>query len=143
MWRDFDTVRTVLPYVLMAIFACGSLAACFLLLRALKSLQKKLVRQEEDLKSATSTWANSLSALGKQMEVMEDAARHPSADGNAAIRRKVLKMHRLGGSVEQIARALRLSKGEVMLLLKVHTIILRPFEKSSAEGHRPLMEQKA
>ena len=37
-------------------------------------------------------------------------------------------MHRLGQSPDRIAGSLRLPKGEVDLLVKVHRIVMRPYE---------------
>ena len=47
---------------------------------------------------------------------------------NNTLRSKVLKMHRLGQSPDRIAGALRVPKGEVDLLVKVHKIVMRPYE---------------
>jgi len=55
----------------------------------------------------------------------------PAATGNSVnntLRSKVLKMHRLGQSPDRIAGALRVPKGEVDLLVKVHKIVMRPYE---------------
>ena len=82
--------------------------------------------------------------MGKEIESIAEVAKHPYTDSDANVtRRKVLKMHRLGSSVEQIAKALRLSKGEVMLLLKVHTIILRPVERTAGGRDTLAIEQKS
>jgi len=52
---------------------------------------------------------------------------------DTTVRSKVLKMHRQGQSSEQIAANLRLSRGEVDLLVKVHQMELRSFgEPASA-----------
>ena len=117
---------------------------CVLLFRRVKKLQKQVAGNQEELRSATATWANSLAAVGRQMEIIE-SAKGPStgSDASAATRRKVLKMHRLGSSVDQIARTLRLSKGDVILLLKVHTIILRPFAQAPGDRLQTAMEQKS
>jgi hypothetical protein len=44
------------------------------------------------------------------------------------LRSKVLKMHRLGQPADRIAGSLRVPKGEVDLLVKVHQIVMRPYE---------------
>ena len=38
-------------------------------------------------------------------------------------------MHRLGQSPDRIVGALRVPKGEVDLLVKVHKIVMRPYEE--------------
>jgi hypothetical protein len=48
---------------------------------------------------------------------------------NGTVRSKVLKMHRLGQSPERIADNLRVPQGEVDLLVKVHQIVMRPYEQ--------------
>ena len=47
---------------------------------------------------------------------------------NTTLRSKVLKMHRMGQSMDHIADSLRVPKGEVDLLVKVHRIVMRPYE---------------
>jgi hypothetical protein len=65
-----------------------------------------------------------------------------SAGSNATMRAKVLKMHRLGQSVDQISSTLRLSRGEVLLLLKVHKIVLRTFEADQKDAEMPIFDIK-
>jgi hypothetical protein len=48
---------------------------------------------------------------------------------NNTLRSKVLKLHRLGQSPDRIAGSLRVPKGEVDLLVKVHKIVMRPYEE--------------
>ena len=48
---------------------------------------------------------------------------------NNTLRSKVLKMHRLGQSADRIAGSLHVPKGEVDLLVKVHKIVMRPYEE--------------
>jgi DNA-binding NarL/FixJ family response regulator len=139
-----EGIRIFLQYGLPALMVGGSSALSILLLNRMKELQGKVVRGEEELKSATATWMRSVAAMGKEIEGISEAVKHPCSESVAsATRRKVLKMHRLGGSVEQIAKALHLSKGEVMLLLKVHTIILRPVEPTAGGRDTVALEQKS
>src|ERR1019366_4063292 len=48
---------------------------------------------------------------------------------NNTLRSKVLKLHRLGQSPDRIAGSLRVPRGEVDLLVKVHKIVMRPYEE--------------
>jgi hypothetical protein len=139
-----EAARIFVLYGLPALFVCGAVSLTALLLSRVKQLHEGVIRGEEELKSAKATWAQSLAAMGKEVEGIAEAARQPSPDpgASAVTRRKVLKMQRLGSSADQIAKALRLPKGEVMLLLKVHTIILRPFEQGADRLEFPEMEQK-
>lgn len=50
---------------------------------------------------------------------------------NNTLRSKVLKLHRLGQSPDRIAGTLHVPKGEVDLLVKVHQIVMRPYEEVS------------
>jgi hypothetical protein len=55
-----------------------------------------------------------------------------TATGNSVsnnLRSKVLKLHRLGQPLDRIAGSLRIPKGEVDLLVKVHQIVMRPYEE--------------
>ncbi len=63
---------------------------------------------------------------------------------NNTLRSKVLKMHRLGQSPDRIAGALRVPKGEVDLLVKVHKIVMRPYEEVvlAPMGEKPLKNLK-
>lgn len=142
LWME--AARIFVLYGVPALIAAGSVILSVLLLRRMRLLHSKLLRGEEELKSATATWARSLAAMGKEVETIAEAAKHPATDSgaSAATRRKVLKLHRLGNSAENIAQALRLSKGEVILLLKVHTMILRPFEQPPEEREIAVLGQK-
>ena len=51
---------------------------------------------------------------------------------NSTNRSKVLKMHRLGQSPEQIATNLRLPRGEVHLLVKIHEIAMKSYNERPA-----------
>ncbi len=51
---------------------------------------------------------------------------------NTTLRGKALKMHRMGQSAERIAENLRVPKGEVELLVKVHQIVMRPYENEGS-----------
>ena len=56
------------------------------------------------------------------------AAATPEKSGvNSTNRSKVLKMHRLGQSPEQIAANLGIPRGEVNLLVKIHEVAMRSF----------------
>jgi len=53
----------------------------------------------------------------------------PGNNVNSTLRSKVLKLHRLGQCPDRIAGSLRIPKGEVDLLVKVHKIVMRPYEE--------------
>ena len=68
-------------------------------------------------------------AVADQPETTASQAR---AGLNGTNRSKVLKMHRLGQSPEQIATNLRLPRGEVHLLVKIHEIAMKSFNERPA-----------
>jgi hypothetical protein len=53
---------------------------------------------------------------------------------SGAARGRVFKLHRAGQASSDIARKLRLSKGEVELLIKAQRIVMRPYEDGVAAG---------
>jgi hypothetical protein len=71
---------------------------------------------------------HSVGSLGSSAAVSALPAA-PGSSVNSTLRSKVLKMHRLGQSPDRIAGALRVPKGEVDLLVKVHKIVMRPYEE--------------
>ena len=75
-----EAARLFVIYALPAIVGCGSVGFCVLLLRRLQQLQSKVVRGEEQFRTATATWTRSLAALGKEIENIEVAAKHLSGD---------------------------------------------------------------
>src|SRR5206468_1341332 len=118
-------------YVLPWTVAIGTLALFFRVLRWTKYLETRLMNAEKDLRTETATALQRLTSLESEVAATSDEQTKaaPSSGGTSVTTRaKALKMHRLGKSVEQIASLLRLPRGDVILLLKVHGIVLRTFE---------------
>jgi hypothetical protein len=123
---------TLLPYMALAL-------NLFLVLGLFVGLNKslwKLRRRMAKLEAKSVQLSEAIQdAIGKISQVEENHTEQtPSlgatlGDGlNTTLRSKVLKMHRLGQSSDRIAGTLRVPKGEVDLLLKVHRIVMRPYE---------------
>ena len=55
----------------------------------------------------------------------------PNSGLNTTTRSKILKMYRMGQPVEQIAEALKVPRGEVELLVRVHEIAMKAFREVS------------
>ena len=72
---------------------------------------------------------HSVGSLGSNAGAASASSAAPGNSVNSTLRSKVLKMHRLGQSPDRIAGALRVPKGEVDLLVKVHKIVMRPYEE--------------
>jgi hypothetical protein len=83
-------------------------------------LKTRILEMERDLEQADS-------ALRSGAATTPPPATGPSV--NNTLRSKVLKMHRLGQSADRIAGNLHVPKGEVDLLVKVHKIVMRPYEE--------------
>ena len=105
-------------------------------------LRARAGKQDKTLQTETARLAAEIAELKGQILELEQtsttiASSVPSsvpasATGNSVnntLRSKVLKMHRLGQSPDRIAGALRVPKGEVDLLVKVHKIVMRPYEE--------------
>lgn len=124
-----EALRIFVVYALPGTVAIGTLVLFFRVLGRMKHLEARL-NSSEALKSDIAGLSSGLTNLKREMaEAPEEREKtDPGAGATAAMRAKALKMHRLGQSAEQIASTLRMSKGDVILLLKVHGIVLRAFE---------------
>ena len=134
---------TLLPYLTV-------IANLVLVLGVLLSLNQRVVqlrartgKQEKALETEITRLSAEITELKGQMLEMEQTAANSLATGTAGsgsgaatgnsvnntLRSKVLKLHRLGQSPDRIAGSLRVPKGEVDLLVKVHKIVMRPYEE--------------
>jgi hypothetical protein len=131
---------TLLPYLTVAanlVLVLGILLGLNQRVQQLRALSGK---QEKTLETETARLSAEITELKGQILELEQADNSLSsatASGSVAVtgnsvnntlRSKVLKMHRLGQSPDRIAGALRVPKGEVDLLVKVHKIVMRPYE---------------
>jgi hypothetical protein len=108
------------------------------LARTVEKLRSRLAKLEAQVQQATDLSAR-ISGLNLRIEELESSggARAEALPGkpgalSGTVRSKVLKMHRLGQPAERIADNLRVPKGEVDLLVKVHQIVMRPYERAPA-----------
>ena len=124
-----ESLRIWLTYALPLLMALGVGIVFIRVLTRLNKLDGRISRTEQDLRNETSTLSRSLGAFKGEMETLQAAEKAPAAGAlNAATRAKILKLHRLGRPVEQIATSLHLPKGEVAMLLKVHAMVMRTLE---------------
>lgn len=127
----------LLPYLGLGISIMVFLGLFFQLARTIERLRIRLGACESQLLQA-SELSNGINGLSRRMEDLESgASTGQSAMGkggslNGTVRSKVLKMHRLGQAPERIADHLKVPKGEVDLLVKVHQIVMRPYEEAPA-----------
>lgn len=126
----------LLPYLGLGISLMVFLGLFFQLSRTLEKHRIRLGTCESQLLQAGEAGAR-IAELLRRIEDLESAgplSQTPAGKGgslNGTVRSKVLKMHRLGQGPERIADHLRVPKGEVDLLVKVHQIVMRPYEEPS------------
>ena len=128
----------LLPYIAIGISLIVFLGLFFQLARTVEKLRSRLGKLESQAQQASELSAR-ISGLNLRIEELEstggprpEALTGKPAALNGTVRSKVLKMHRLGQPPERIAENLRVPKGEVDLLVKVHQIVMRPYEQAPA-----------
>ncbi len=146
-----QAIGIFLQYVLPAAISLAALPLFLKMMGRIQRLEAQIARTGEEMKAEGASLTKGLATLRTEMEAAAEAApagpssagsSATSAGSNATMRAKVLKMHRLGQSVDQIASTLRLSRGEVLLLLKVHRIVLRTFEADQKDAEMPIFDIK-
>jgi len=126
----------LLPYIAIGISLIVFLGLFFQLGRTVEKLRSRLGKIEAQVQQATDLSAR-ISGLNLRIGELESSG-GPRAEAltgkpgalSGTVRSKVLKMHRLGQPADRIADNLRVPKGEVDLLVKVHQIVMRPYEQS-------------
>jgi hypothetical protein len=127
---------TLLPYLTVAANLIVVLGVLFTVSQRVRQLRGRAAKHEAALQSETTRLSAEITELKTKIESLEEpgqsllpAGTAGAANGvNSTLRSKVLKMHRLGQSPERIAGSLRLPQGEVDLLVKVHRIVMRPYQ---------------
>ncbi|MGA2595738.1 MAG: hypothetical protein ABSH09_01875 [Bryobacteraceae bacterium] len=139
-----QAIGIFLQYVLPAAISLAALPLFLRTLGRIQRLEAQIVRNSEEVKAEAASLSKALATLKSEVDATAEAAPAVplSAGSNATMRAKVLKMHRLGQSVDQISSTLRLSRGEVLLLLKVHKIVLRTFEADQKDAEMPVFDIK-
>jgi hypothetical protein len=133
---------TLLPYLTVAGNLLLVLGVLLGLNQRVRQLRTRTGKQEKTFQTETARLATEIAELkGRILELEQtdnSIAPATAATGSAPVtgnsvnntlRSKVLKMHRLGQSADRIAGSLRVPKGEVDLLVKVHKIVMRPYEE--------------
>ncbi len=133
---------TLLPYLTVAANLALVLGVLLGLNQRVRQLRTRTGKQEKTLETETARLSAEIAELkGRILELEQTdnsigsgavSAGSATATGNNVnntLRSKVLKMHRLGQSADRIAGSLRVPRGEVDLLVKVHKIVMRPYEE--------------
>jgi hypothetical protein len=126
-------LHPVTTYAALAV-GIGLCLALFLRLKmGLRSIEKKLQRGGDDLRSLCDTLKERVEQL--QMELQEAQEQLKLSAGSPAKslininkRTQALRLHRSGEPPQRIAAALGMTRGEVDLLIKVQSIVRNSYE---------------
>jgi hypothetical protein len=134
---NLQLLVALLPYLSLGVSIIVFLGLFCELSRRIQKLGDRISKLEPRIYESTAK-SNEINVLERRLEELESgaAAGEPAAARprslNGTVRSKVLKMHRLGQPPERIADTLKVPKGEVDLLVKVHRIVMRPYEELPA-----------
>lgn len=129
---------TLLPYLTVAANLLLVLGILLGLSQRVRTLRIRAANQEKIAQVESASFSADIGELKKRIQDLEDsvtlglpatAAAAAENSLNHTLRSKVLKMHRLGQPPERIAGSLRVNRGEVDLMVKVHKIVMRPYEE--------------
>jgi hypothetical protein len=137
----------LLPYLTAAANLLLVLAILLGLSQRIRALRMRAANQEKIAQVESASLSTEIGQLRKRIQDLEESGT-PSAEPppapaetglqqtslNQNLRSKVLKMHRLGQPPERIAGNLRVNRGEVDLMVKVHEIVMRPYEEPVPSG---------
>ncbi len=130
---NLQLVVALLPYLSLVVSLIVFLALFFELSRRIRILGARIAQIDVPVDKT-----NEIIVLQQRIEELESyggSGTAPKPAGlNGTTRSKVLKMHRLGQPPDRIADTLKVPKGEVDLLVKVHRIVMRPYEQLLASG---------
>jgi hypothetical protein len=124
----------LVPYLLPAAILAVPLALIAAIDVRVRQLGKAVRACDAAIQSEAAQLTNAVNDLKRMVTELEskEGARSDGEPQEAGLsdlaRGKVLKMHRVGRASEQIAETLGLPKGEVDLLIKVHKIVMQPYE---------------
>lgn len=138
-------MQLLLALLPCAVSAAGMIACLVLfsgLSRGIRKSAKGVAACEASIQTETAQLTNALNELKRRVAELENAEIRTSADLQPAgdlsgvARGRVFKLHRAGQGPDDIAQKLRLSKGEVELLIKAQRIVMRPYESELAAPGR-------
>jgi len=128
------TLVALLPYLLLAANTVLLLALFFGINQRIRKIGARFNTREAALEKEAARISNAMKELDSRIAIQEKEDRQlgstePSVGGlNSTLRGKVLKMHRLGQPADRISEVLRVPRGEVDLLVKVHAIVMRTYQ---------------
>jgi hypothetical protein len=128
----------LLPYVVSTLGLIASLGLFSGLSRRIRRSAKSAAACETLLQSEAAQLTNVINDLKRRIAELEHLETRTSSDPQSgsdisgAVRGRVFRLHRAGQAPDDIAKKLRLSKGEVELLIKAQRIVMRPYESEMA-----------
>ena len=129
------TLVALLPYLLLAANTVLLLALFFGINQRVRKLRTSAKASEAARETEAARISNTIKELASRIAILEREDRQlgtpePVGGGlSSTLRGKVLKMHRLGQPSDRIADVLRVPRGEVDLLVKVHAIVMRTYQE--------------
>jgi hypothetical protein len=124
----------LLPYLLLAANTVLLLALFLGINQRVRKLGTRIHPRAAEMEKEAARISNAMSELNSRISILEKEDRQLgntelAAGGlNSTLRGKVLKMHRLGQPADRISEVLRVPRGEVDLLVKVHAIVMRTYQ---------------
>ena len=111
---------TLLPYIALALNLILVLGLFFGLNRSMWKLRNRIGKCEDKLESTALRIAEGINELNRKVSELAEADTEPLAGGgatlanglNTTLRSKVLKMHRMGQSMDNIADSLRVPRAK-------------------------------
>jgi len=129
-----QTFVAVLPYFLLAANTVLLLALFIGINQRVRKIGSRSNTREAALEKESTRTSNALSELNNRIAILEREDRQLGSTEsggsglNSTLRGKVLKMYRLGQPADRISEVLRVPRGEVDLLVKVHTLVMRTYQ---------------
>ena len=130
----------LIPYAASAVGLIAVLGLFAGLGRRIGKLRKAIATCEASLQAEAAQLTNATNELKRRIAQLENIELRngqdfqPAGDLSNAARGRVFKLHKAGQAAHDIAQKLRLSKGEVELLIKAQRIVMRPYESEMASA---------
>ena len=129
-----QTFVALLPYLLLAANTVLLLALFFGINQRVRKFGIRSNAREAAMEQDLARISKLMSECNNRIAELEKEDRQLGntelgASGlNSTLRGKVLKMHRLGQPADRISEVLRVPRGDVDLLVKVHAIVMRTYQ---------------
>jgi hypothetical protein len=124
-----------LPYLLSGGSTAITLGLAFVVYRGVRGLRDRILKCDASIQAEASQLTNAINELRRSFAHLEKEGLRETENVEPGIaglsdmaRTKILKMHRMGHAPSHIADTLRLPKGEVQLFIKVHRIVMEPYQ---------------